>query len=55
MKKLASIEKISRVYREGIVIRPKGEWLDLEMSVGLNNARVSFKAINNDYLLKYEE
>lgn len=44
-----------KIYREGIVIRPLIERIDLEMSIGLGNARLSFKAINNDYLLKYEE
>lgn len=45
----------NKIHREGIVIRPLMEITDLEMSTGMGNARVSFKAINNDYLLKYEE
>lgn len=44
-----------KIYREGIVIRPLIERTDLEMSTGLGNARLTFKAINNDYLLKYDE
>ncbi len=38
----------SNVEREGIVVRPK-----IEME--LNGQRLSFKAISNSYLLKYEE
>lgn len=45
----------SKVYREGIVIRPHEELIDLQMSSLFNNGRVSFKSINPDYLLKYEE
>lgn len=41
-------------WREGVVIRPLVERLDLEMSKGLNNARLSFKAINPEYLLVTE-
>jgi len=45
----------SKIFREGIVIRPEIERIDLQMSSLFNNGRVSFKAINPDYLLKYEE
>lgn len=45
----------NKVYREGIVIRPHNELVDLQMSSLFNNGRVSFKSINPDYLLKYEE
>ena len=45
----------SKIYREGIVIRPLKELVDLQMSSLFNNGRVSFKAINPEYLLKYEE
>jgi RNA ligase (TIGR02306 family) len=44
-----------KIYREGIVIRPMKELVDLQMSSEFNNGRVSFKAINPEYLLKYEE
>jgi RNA ligase (TIGR02306 family) len=36
--------------REGIVIRPIEEKIDLQMAQGLGNGRLSFKAISNDYL-----
>lgn len=42
-------------WREGIVIRPVKEILDLEMSKGLSNARLSFKAINPEYLIANNE
>lgn len=42
-------------WREGIVIRPLTEQLDLEMSKGLNNARLSFKVINPEYLIANNE
>jgi len=45
----------NKVYREGIVIRPLSEIVDLQMAQGLNNGRVSFKVINPEYLLAYEE
>ena len=37
--------------REGIVIRPLHEETDLEMSIGLSNARLTMKAVNPEYLL----
>ena len=40
-----------KVDREGIVIRPLVEKIDLQMSTGMSNARVSFKSINPEYLL----
>ncbi|MEK6883181.1 MAG: RNA ligase (ATP) [Nanoarchaeota archaeon] len=45
----------SKIYREGIVIRPLKEIIDLQMSSLFTNGRVSFKVVNPDYLLKYEE
>lgn len=44
-----------KVFREGIVIRPMKEMIDLQMSNDWGNGRVSFKVINPEYLLKYEE
>ena len=44
-----------KVFREGIVIRPLSEKMDLKMAQGFGNGRLSFKVINNDYLLQYEE
>lgn len=44
-----------KVYREGIVIRPLQETVDLQMAQGLQNGRVSFKVINPEYLLAYED
>lgn len=41
--------------REGIVIRPLKEKFDMQMSQGFGNGRVSFKAINPEYLLKFGE
>lgn len=43
-----------KVYREGVVIRPIDEKIDLQMSNSWGNGRVSFKVINPEYLLKYE-
>ncbi|MDX2188591.1 MAG: RNA ligase (ATP) [Bacteroidota bacterium] len=44
------------VWAEGIVIRPLVEKIDLLLSVeNFNNGRVSFKAINPEFLLKYGE
>lgn len=44
------------VWAEGIVIRPLDEKLDLILSSNyFNNGRVSFKAINPEFLLKYGE
>lgn len=39
------------VQREGIVIRPVKEKVDLQMSNDFNNGRVSFKSINPEYLI----
>jgi hypothetical protein len=42
------------VWAEGIVIRPYAEKLDLMLSTLIgNNGRLSFKAINPEFLLKY--
>lgn len=44
------------VWTEGIVIRPYTEKIDLLLSnENFNNGRVSFKAINPEFLLKYGE
>lgn len=56
--KMATIK--SQVYKdvwaEGIVIRPYSEKIDLLLSnENFNNGRVSFKAINPEFLLKYGE
>lgn len=43
-------------WAEGIVLRPKKEKLDLQLSTGvMTNARVSFKAINPEYLISINE
>ncbi|MDP3641566.1 MAG: hypothetical protein Q8S54_00075 [Bacteroidota bacterium] len=43
-------------WAEGIVIRPLNEKIDLILSnENFNNGRVSFKAINPEFLLKYGE
>lgn len=41
--------------REGIVIRPLTEKVDLQMSSGFGNGRFSFKVINPDYLIEVEQ
>lgn len=43
-----------KVFREGIVIRPLKEEFDFQMSQGFNNGRLTFKAVNPEYLLKFE-
>jgi len=44
------------VWAEGIVIRPYTEKIDLLLSnENFNNGRVSFKAINTEFLIKYGE
>jgi hypothetical protein len=44
------------VWAEGIVIRPYTEKIDLLLSnENFNNGRVSFKAINPEFLLRYGE
>ena len=43
-----------KVWREGIVIRPICETIDLEMSNEFNNGRLSFKVINPEYLLEFD-
>jgi RNA ligase (TIGR02306 family) len=56
--KLATIKSNlnKNVWAEGIVIRPLDEKLDLILSSNyFNNGRVSFKAINPEFLLKYGE
>lgn len=54
--KLATDKSIinKKSWREGIVIRPLKEIIDLQMSTGMANARVSFKCINPEYLLENE-
>lgn len=44
-----------KVFREGIVIRPLNEEFDMQMANGFGNGRLTFKAINPEYLLKYDE
>jgi RNA ligase (TIGR02306 family) len=56
--KMATIKSTLRpdVWAEGIVIRPYIEKMDLLLSnEKFNNGRVSFKAINAEFLLKYGE
>ena len=56
--KMATIKSkiYSDLWAEGIVIRPIDEKLDLLLSTNyFNNGRVSFKAINPEFLLKYGE
>lgn len=56
IKKATDKSKINpKVWREGIVIRPLTEKVDLEMSTEFSNGRVSFKAINPEYLLEIGE
>jgi len=46
----------SDTWAEGIVIRPLTERIDLLLSnENFNNGRVTFKAINPEFLLKYGE
>ena len=42
-------------WAEGIVIRPLYEKKDLLLSKEMSNGRVSFKAINPEFLIKYGE
>ena len=42
-------------WAEGIVIRPLNEKVDISCPENLNNGRVSFKAVNPEFLLKYGE
>jgi RNA ligase (TIGR02306 family) len=54
--KMATIKSVinPEAWVEGIVIRPLGEKIDLLLSnENFNNGRVSFKAINPEFLLKY--
>lgn len=44
-----------KVFREGIFIRPLNEEFDMQMANGFGNGRLTFKAINPEYLLKYEK
>ncbi|MFY7963388.1 MAG: RNA ligase (ATP) [Chitinophagaceae bacterium] len=56
--KMATIKSniSNNMWAEGIVIRPIDEKLDLLLSTNyFNNGRVSFKAINPEFLLKYGE
>ena len=56
--KMATIKSklVPEVWAEGIVIRPYQEKIDLLLSnENLNNGRVSFKAINVEFLIKYGE
>jgi hypothetical protein len=42
-------------WAEGIVIRPVTEKMDMKMAQGFGNGRLSFKAINPEYLIENEE
>lgn len=56
--KMATIRSLilKDIWAEGIVIRPYAEKIDLLLSnENFNNGRVSFKAINPEFLLKYGE
>ena len=56
--KMATIKSnlAPEVWAEGIVIRPYQEKIDLLLSnENFNNGRVSFKAINVEFLIKYGE
>jgi len=44
-----------KIWREGIVVRPLVETLDMEMARDFGNGRFSFKVINPEYLLAYGE
>lgn len=56
LKESQAISKINpKTQREGIVIRPVTETLDLEISKGMSNGRLSFKAINQEYLLANDD
>jgi len=56
IEKSKGVSKLNeKVFREGIVIRPLEECFDFHMSQGFANGRLSFKAINPEYLLKYSE
>ncbi len=46
---------LSETLREGIVIRPYNEISDRELDCQLVKNRISFKSINPDFLLKYDE
>lgn len=43
-----------KIFREGIVIRTMKEDFDFKMSQGFGNGRLTMKAVNNDYLLKFD-
>ena len=52
IKIATGISVLAPVPREGIVIRPLKEIIDLQMSeLTMSNARVTFKAVNPEYLL----
>lgn len=56
VEKAKGNSKLNRnVMREGIVIRPLKEKVDLFMANDFGNGRVSFKVLNPEYLLKYGE
>lgn len=46
----------SKVWREGIVVRPLKETQDFQMSnIGMSNSRLTFKVVNPEYLVEVEE
>ena len=44
-----------KILREGIVIRPLTENMDFDFRDKLPGGRISFKAVNPEFLLKYSE
>lgn len=44
-----------KVWREGIVIRPLIEQNDLQLAQGFGNGRLTFKCINQEYLIEVEQ
>jgi len=44
-----------KVWREGIVIRPIKEVMDMQLAQGFGNGRLSFKVINPEYLIDVEQ
>ncbi len=55
--KLATIKSTmdAQAWAEGIVIRPYDDKVDAELSNTFSNGRITFKAINPEFLLKYGE
>lgn len=49
------ISTLYNIPREGIVIRPLEEHTEFKVGEGLVHGRVSFKAINPEFLLKFKD